>query len=1249
MLLTIFDRYNQKRADICPNENSTQSKEVQGDNILALSFTLYEHITLDVNDYIDFHSERYWLMERYSPKQKSSIEWEYNLNFYGVESLLKRFLVLKTVDGENEPVFTLTAPPLEHVKLIVECLNEGMGKITDFKVGAITGTENIVVDYEGKYLDEALKEIAEKVGAEWWIEGQTLNVSRCEHGEEVTLGYGKGLTELEKDQADNAKFYTRLFPIGSNKNINREQYGYSRLQLPNHEKFVDINVDKYGIIHHYEADAFSDIFPRRIGVVSSVRSEIVTGEDGTPFKIFYFKDDSLTFNPNDYELPGLVKRVSFQEGSALAGLGNEEDGTYFFEVNFDSKTREFEIITIWPYDDDTQLPNEILAPCPKNKYILWNISMPDEYYALAEEEFKTAVNKYNQEHGLDISRYKAPTDHVYIEESSIDLFIGCRVKLESTEFFPEGFRRSRITKIVRNVNLPSKMDLEISDALSKSSLSKMGDDITDIKNYTRQISDSNLPGVIRSWDKTIPTDNNLFSARRSQKEFLSKKENDRAKGLIRFEKGLKIGFGEYGIEDSGAADLLSSIVKKYLRSPNFVDGFNGEGWEIWMDDVGLSHLTIDQLTVRQTWRVMELLIARVKSVGGELVVSAANGKIREVIEEGDYYQIRFEQECQFESGDLIRCARFDKKSYEYHSYWVEVKQVTSEGITVLKDDFNGYSPEISDEVVLMGNCNNPHRQNLIVISAANDGLPRIDVFDGVKSTNFAGCLRARLGCLDGIEDERFGADRPQGYGLFADNAYLRGKFLMKNSERDVETQFAITEGKIEAAVEGLRQDFVADKGFLKNATFGEGMDGWKTENEVTFFLAGNKWIWANGHALGHKENYAAVTTDMGRKVVHIRNRYIKQLNSHLHKIPKFSTNADGEVEAAAVYLSFYYRCAKAGRLKVEFEDMDKTGFADFNSLCVEEDLSTTEGYEQFTCNGLWNGTGDFVLSFTGEIYLYMLVLSTDRIEGLTYKYRTLFEQSERLAKLSAAIYDKDENLLRETGLMVRPEGSGIFMQGADGKLALIGVGVEETDANGETKTVVKLTADNIRLEGLVTANENFKILDDGSIAAKNGTFSGRLEGATGFFTGFVLRTPTVITDVTIGQYIDHSYDEFMPDNGCVLDLAKCGSFIYMLAEEFSSTIYLPSVYPGESMVSPLSLTRAYIGSTYTFYNISSNGSHGISGRCIEGGSITPHSYVVKPGKFAVCVCKCQITNGEEDIYWEITIGTMNEYANPKSE
>ena len=159
-MLTIYDSNGNRRTDIEAGDSSTQVKEVQGDNVLTLSFTHYEYIALDVNDRVDFEGERYWLTERYTPKQKSGQEWVYDLKFYGIESLVRRFLVLETTDGNTEPVFTLTATPREHVAMIVKCINDGMNHTTDWKVGRVDGTDLIVIDYEGKYCNEALKEIA---------------------------------------------------------------------------------------------------------------------------------------------------------------------------------------------------------------------------------------------------------------------------------------------------------------------------------------------------------------------------------------------------------------------------------------------------------------------------------------------------------------------------------------------------------------------------------------------------------------------------------------------------------------------------------------------------------------------------------------------------------------------------------------------------------------------------------------------------------------------------------------------------------------------------------------------------------------------------------------------------------------------------------------------------------------------------------------------------------------------------------
>lgn len=579
---------------------------------------------------------------------------------------------------------------------------------------------------------------------------------------------------------------------------------------------------------------------------------------------------------------------------------------------------------------------------------------------------------------------------------------------------------------------------------------------------------------------------------------------------------------------------FDSVTSDSIRSAGqFVDGMLGAGFQLWKGEDGRTYLTVDKLTVRQTMAVMELLIEKVRSVGGQICVSAANGRIKTVEESGEHYLITFEQENMFVQHDLVRCQTFTGK--EMRSYWVEVADVTEDGIVVAKEEFEGVEPKEDDECVLMGNTANTDRQNIVLISATEDGQPRVDVMDGVKGKAFDNCLRARLGNLDGIKDDKFPADRqPKGNGLYADNAFLKGTFVLETGE-DVKTRFEITEGKVQSAIDSVRNDFLSEKGYLNNPTFASGLEKWNSENETVFFLVGNKWVWANGAALSKKGDGASVVTDMGRKVVRIRNKYIRQKHENLRFVPTFPTESDGKKEALPVYLSFFYRCAKGGTLKIGFENVDKTGFADFNSMEVSEEIAATDGYVQYTCSGLWNGTGDFKLAFDGDIYLYMLVLSTDKIEALTYKYKTLFEQSERLVKIAALNFDKDGKVLEGSEIITTAKYNALISERFDEHGALkntaglitatdwatwlnsyagdmekkldieafagmFASAVEEStdivkraevsafvtkDENDKLESGVRISADQITLEGAVTMNEYFKVNADGSLDVKS--------------------------------------------------------------------------------------------------------------------------------------------------------------------
>lgn len=431
--------------------------------------------------------------------------------------------------------------------------------------------------------------------------------------------------------------------------------------------------------------------------------------------------------------------------------------------------------------------------------------------------------------------------------------------------------------------------------------------------------------------------------------------------------------------------------------------------------------------------------------------------------------------------------------------------VVAGGVLVPVSEFGGVKPEAGDECVLMGNTENPLRQNLISIAATEDGQPRIDILDGVKAKNFNGCLRCRLGKLDGIKSSAFPADnQPKGNGLYGDNVWLKGTFVLMTGE-DILTRFEITEGKIHSAVEGLRQEIREEQSYFDNTSFADGMEKWKTGSKVTLFTLGGKWVWANGGPLGTKpEGHAEIRTDGKVPYAYIRNGYIMQKLEDFRLVPEYrQTNSAGERVPGVVYLSFSYRVIKAGRLKIEFVGADKTGFENFNMFGHEEDLPVG-GEKMFTLDGLWNGTGDFKLSFTGIIYVSLLVFSTNKADALSYKYRTLFEQSERLVKISAAVFDKDGEALKETGLVIRPEGSGLYAQDSTGKVALIGVSVEGTGADGGSVSKIKLTGDEIILEGSVTANGYFKILKDGSIETRNAKVYGTIYADDGKIGGFTL-------------------------------------------------------------------------------------------------------------------------------------------------
>ena len=1052
MELKIYSSDGRLKLTVEPRDNSTQAEEIQAGNVLNVSFILPERVSLGVNDYADFMWRRYWLTEKYRPVQKSTVEWEYSLKLYGLENLISRFLVLNTTDGGNEPVFTLTAPPREHVALIVKSINAGFGT-NDWKVGTVEAGDNIVVDYHGKYCDEGLKAVADAAGTEYWIEGTTVNLCRCEHGERVTLGYRNGLTKIQPDVADNAKVYTRLFPTGSSKNIDPAKYGHSRLQLPGGAQYVDVNTDKYGIIHHYEENAFAGIFPRYTGTVSSVRSEERTNDDGDKFTVYYFIDNNLPFDPNNYDLGTLVKRVTFQEGSELAGLGNDDNGTHYFEINFDSDTREFEIIT--QFTDSGQLPGGVLVPKPGDRYIPWNMRMPDEYYALAEAEYLDAVHEYNRRHCVDVSCFKAPTDYIEIERRKLELHVGQRVRLESPDYFPEtGYKDSRITKITRKVNLPSQMDLEISDALSTGALDKIKGNIDEVKAYV-QLSRGNLPDIVKTGDGTPLTDNNLMSALRTIKEIakraLSRLHDDEAAGLIKFLAGLEVGTYKEGLSgakvdaDGNAVfgELLTRLkatlaqlqvngaseFRGQLSSEDFISGFiGGKGWAIFKREV-LNALGVpetkytgefDDIVIRGTLRFFTMVISQLLGENdnriftgmmevdhydpatGRVYLNTRDGKFYNPFRADDYIMVQqYNGMPSQENGHYITkhyeliitdagCG--SRSDGENRLDWVEFKNfVSADGRPAVDVISKG------DTFTRVDNATDADRKGLIQIITVGTATPYMDIVYGMK-TDPDNYLKGRLGNLKGIHHHLFGW--LDGFGELLTNLYAVGDFRLRRTGESIDAKIEMLKAMFATRYSNLRYELTGDDNYLRNATFDETMDGWTVQDDGKVITSNGEALLMNGNTYIADGRIAGIEHLDGRNVLHLKKSSIRQANALIRKPgthkeyvpPTHNDMTDQWVDVKdTLYMGIRFLARTDGTLTVGMSGAT----SEPGSLPVPAAVPVTASMEwqDLQWQGTWDGKGDFVLQYTGDMYVSILSVTDKPLDDFKKEVSTQIIQT----------------------------------------------------------------------------------------------------------------------------------------------------------------------------------------------------------------------------------------------------------------
>ena len=611
MELKIYNRSGELKLTVSTSSSTTWNQELMKEYSVSASFTHPSYVMLDVEDYVLLEGVKFSIKKEYKPRQKDTQTYSYSVKFYAPIHDAEQVKYLHLTDGAYNPQFSLDGGPREHLQKWVENMNRIYGREV-WRIGDVVVADNRTIEYNNVTCWDAATMIAEAFGTEWWTDGFTFNLSRCEHGEPVELGYMRGLTSLaQSENSDSVKFFTRLIPLGSTKNIDPSRYGFSRLQLPDRSQYMDRNTN-YGLYEHVEEDAFAGIFPHYTGTVTAVRSEEKAGDDGNKFTVYYFKDSGMQFDPNGNEIVGLVKHVSFQTGD-LAGRD--------FEANYDSKTGEWEIINTYP-DDRTQIPGGSLIPAVGNEYIPWNFRMPVEYETQAELDYKAAVDDYLARYSEDVSKYGGDTDYIYIDRNRIPLLPGQRVRLLSDKYFSAsgGTRDTRMTKVVRKLDNLSIATIECTNQVGKGWKSRVDSSLTDLKYILDKQREQLSLDILKSWDGRPATDYTVMSALRVLKEIaqkaLSKTGNDRT---------------EYSLEVGGSLtvdDILHAA--KAVKFGEFLTGISGG----YIDKNG--NLEMEEGIFRKRVFVPEIAYNRVTYFKGRMCASPGGGcTVKEWTDNGD--------------------------------------------------------------------------------------------------------------------------------------------------------------------------------------------------------------------------------------------------------------------------------------------------------------------------------------------------------------------------------------------------------------------------------------------------------------------------------------------------------------------------------------------------------------------------------------------------------------------------------------
>ena len=809
-------------------EGSKLSYQLMDHHYVILKFTTATPIYFEIGDSVEIPDFGYFeLTSSYFPKHNDSDGYDYEMQMDAYYMSWKNKLCkYRPQHGANETSFSLTTTVGVHMNVILGNLKalgltyngkEFSVDYTTYNNKAFDVQKRFLIEYGSISILDALNAICSEdaLNCEWWIDGSIIYLGYCEMEGQATFEQDVNVLSMSYSESKST-YITRLYAFGSDRNIPKGYFtgadadvttdgvATDYLMLPNKEVDSDGFYAKDGYLENVNVVKndkqaiegvvmFEEEYPKMESVVSSIKTydSTVDNDDGTKTTQTFWQVTSTDSFTNSFKeswiKSNLTLGIKFTSG-ALMGME--------FDVSFKviDKVNYFEIVANDTYG--RTLPDDVMCPKVGDKYFLFNwdaTKITDtDLIPTAQLSLFDRAKQYYQKTMISNSNFTCTMDgDKFYNDGTYDYHpLGEQVKLINDMFAQvdadgKHYRNSRIIGMEIPLDIPyDHPQYTVGEKAATSRLGKLEDKVDSIKVNGMQIGGTGSGNggvyVIGMNDTTPASDSNVYSSRRSRMEFLSRLQDNTAKGTITWEKVQKFvqGFflghsNEFSIDGSGNA-ILSSVLVNLLKSLDFNEA-EQSGFAIKRRSDGKFQMLLTDLIVWGKAIFNTLLIRELSYVGGNIVLSPAAGKIsyiKEVYSETTNELIGWK--CylladdgttatinSFKVDDQVRCKTFNIKAGVYENvsnkdYWRLVTKVSTENeaitdseghelydgkkfawIQIAKDNCmeGSDNPAAGDTIVLMGNKDESQksRQHLLLMETEGDSAPKFTMYRGINS------------------------------------------------------------------------------------------------------------------------------------------------------------------------------------------------------------------------------------------------------------------------------------------------------------------------------------------------------------------------------------------------------------------------------------------------------------------------------------------------------------------------------------